>query len=633
MEEMRRPSAVFFVLACALFVLTSANPAEAANVAAVNGQMICPAGSTGDPSGSKTFTTSSSPSALNAYLQRVVMCPNACYNVKVALSFSYPTLSTPGSLTITTGAVNACKKSNNDPAAEDRGCSKGQTSPTVFASSPAIPTKLSTPQSVGPKSRCDPAVAQTISAFGQGDIEGGFNSLANLEDPNTTLDLSAKQTAAPVNLGTAAGSGQVAQELSIGAGIPLSQAQELVASNPQGAVAAVNAISKGDPAVIQTTMTALNLDPSLANTVDLQAKIAANNNLPQPDQPPQNGDPSATFDPAAGATTGLPTQCGVSGLAGNFMLAESKCGANTYSATTNVIGPYQFLCSTWQNYANATGNGQYSDCSNANDPVISSQVVNAMNDMYTQKYGDTCTGAGLTLSSCLYAIHVFGEGGFNKMLNAYSADPNASAAVLQNVLGSSAFNNNLSIFRNGGTVAGVFAELDARLTGTTVIGNYVASPFSGILSSSNNGGYIAAGYTGYSPSPFANVTPTGYPTGGTVGGVQTASTQPLTSSALPTTAAQGASLPIQQPQPVATIIAQPNPVSTGSPVTVSWSSVGMQTQTPCRLSLGSAALAQANEGSMRVPTTASSTNPLVFSLQCTAASGASVSQTASVPLR
>jgi len=180
-------------------------------------------------------------------------------------------------------------------------------------------------------------------------------------------------------------------------------------------------------------------------------------------------DSSTPRDTVQGAAPTIPSggdvqvgNCGIPTLAGNFMRAESNCGEQNSNPLSSVQGPLHYLCSTWQSYVQMTGVGN-SDCRYRNDPVMSTQVTNAANTLFTQRYGSSCTGAGLTLSSCLYSIHVFGEGGFKKMFTAYRMDPGASASILRGALGSAAYDNNKSIFTNGGTVAGTFAELDRRL--------------------------------------------------------------------------------------------------------------------------------------------------------------------------
>ncbi|OGG77185.1 hypothetical protein A3F56_05150 [Candidatus Kaiserbacteria bacterium RIFCSPHIGHO2_12_FULL_55_13] len=85
--------------------------------------------------------------------------------------------------------------------------------------------------------------------------------------------------------------------------------------------------------------------------------------------------------------------------------------------------------------------------------------------------------------------------------------------------------------------------------------------------------------------------------------------------------------------PVATLIAQPQTVFKDSPLTVSWSTVGMRADQQCIVLVQSgntpARLAQGNEGSKTIAATPSGT--LTFTLQCLAIlGGQQVTKTASV---
>ncbi len=88
-------------------------------------------------------------------------------------------------------------------------------------------------------------------------------------------------------------------------------------------------------------------------------------------------------------------------------------------------------------------------------------------------------------------------------------------------------------------------------------------------------------------------------------------------------------------QPLAFILVQPSIVSAGRSVVVSWTSVGMSTQSPCQLTGSTSTLAQANEGSMPiiVPATAQSGQQLPFSLSCTTQSGNSFNTSAAATVR
>ncbi|MBP9757462.1 MAG: hypothetical protein KBD06_02590, partial [Candidatus Pacebacteria bacterium] len=314
-------------------------------------------------------------------------------------------------------------------------------------------------------------------------------------------------------------------------------------------------------------------------------------------------------------------------------------------------GPYHFLCGTWTAYANSTGNGQYAYCAYRNDPAISRQVMNAKMTQFGDQYGAQCTQSGLSLTSCQYAIHVFGETGFKRLFSAYQIDPNASAASLRGgALTRDAYDNNSSIFNNGGTVAGVFGELDKRLGGnsTRIAGiQSISSPITGFT---GGGGAITSGgspfsgaslfnWSGYSSSATGYSTPTGYSTnsGGGISSFFSGLFSGMTSvrNTAPTTQNQ-VQYPMQaQTQAVVSIIAQPQTAYVGTHVVVSWSSVGMRLDRPCVTRMVSSSststIANLNEGSTVVTTTEKGI--VRFVISCNALSGQAVTQTATLNVR
>lgn len=82
--------------------------------------------------------------------------------------------------------------------------------------------------------------------------------------------------------------------------------------------------------------------------------------------------------------------------------------------------------------------------------------------------------------------------------------------------------------------------------------------------------------------------------------------------------------------PQALLIAQPASVKRGNPVLLSWSSVGMSSQTPCQISENGQSLAQKNTGSYVVQTASLPIGTLGFVLSCTTAAGLQVQQSAFV---
>lgn len=430
----------------------------------------------------------------------------------------------------------------------------------------------------------------------------------------------------------------------------------------------------------------------LGITPEQLQKLATNSVRLTPDQQRQitGGDSTDSLMGGLGAQTtgwgspvqtqGIPTQCGVPGLAGNIMRVESNCGRINSNPLSSVQGPYHFLCETWQSYARVTGYGQYTDCRYRNDPQISTQVMNARLAQYEQSYGGACRSSGLTISSCLYAIHVFGEGGFQGLLQAHRSGSGSS--VCGWVLSSAACRNNASIFRGGANATNVFAELDRRLGNQSVISSVATGSFSPLGNFTQDDGFRSTSVMGASPfgfvSPFGSssytsglntIAPVGSPGGGAVsgGGQQTGgAVQPTqdgsdtrtkdTTKKTSGTSKTGTSTrsildrarsalgnlidavnpdenqdteTVSPVDPVSTIFAQPQTITRGDSLLVSWSSLGMSTDIPCRVLVTSGTvtslLAEGNDGSESIETDGNQPEGVwKFILRCTAQKNGSI---------
>lgn len=568
---------------------------------------------------------------MRSYLQRVVICPNACYDVHISLSFT----SIPPALIVTVVGVNKCKKSNDKPAAENRGCSKGQNQPAMEAKSDPIPTVLSVPKDTGLKSRCDDSVNDVINTFAQGNIESGFNKMSALSNPVGGYGDVPDLTQGPVNGNATLLAGFKA------ANVDDATAQAAIKKDPAAAAEYINAIKTGDQASLTEAAKKLdlNLNDNLSDIDQAAVKSATN---------PDNGStPSYQGAPGTGNNTfgnggqapAQQGQCGVDdAFVGGLAKIESNCGRNTYSATTNVIGPYQYLCSTWQTYTARTGNSQYANCANAADPQIATKVTtDVANQIYRPEFENTIKQLGINEQSGLYMPHLLGEGGASKFFAAYQQyGGDMSADQLRSVLGNTAIDNNRSLFYAGltpRTLDGVLAEVNKRMTGEGYVGGLASggSPFSGNLSY-----YGGTPVTyGVGASPFGSVNPISYRTPYGYGSPTYIATPQPIASPVPTGIGTPSSVPLPTPpstvqpgttsappsavppQPAQTLIAQPASVPRGSPVMVSWSSVGMKANALCQVYAGSLSIAQSNNGSFSFDTSAIAHGSSVqFSLTC-----------------
>ncbi len=650
----------------------------------------CPKGaSTGNPTETKLFVdgvTTDVP--IKDFMARKLYCPNACYSVRVTIARA--TSGDKEAMQFKVVGTNDCKDATKLPKDQTppRGCEKGQTQPTVIVDVPKISfslpiigeTVLLAGQTVGPKSRCSAVdilktvnnVFDKLGTRSPGTIKTAQADIDALKQtPNTATPLpnSAPEQTAPdptvaaqpaPDKPTPSTADTLAQTLQTKFGVPEEQAKALVASDADKIQAMIDKTNANDTAGAQAIAKTLNLnDDVMKNIAQMQPAQQTPEERPAEtpaatDKPNQN-----TFPQTAQSNPGLPTQCGTDGLAGNIMYAESRCAQINSNPLSSVQGPYHFLCGTWTAYANSTGNSAVSDCSNRNDPAISTMVMNAKMDQFASQYGSQCSQAGLSITSCQYAIHVFGETGFKGLYNSYLNNPNDSAfSVCGSAVSNAACSNNSSIFRNGGTVAGIFGELDKRLGGNgTVIPNINqnASPFTGFTS--------GTGFNTSNGSPFGGVNPffggtgTSAFTGGTTPSgngasygyrPSTGSYQSPLSSFFSNLFGSGTQAPVQTPaqqvpyqtpqnnqQAVVSIIAQPQNAFVGNFIVVSWSSVGMRSATPCTTYVvtnsGTSTVATTNEGSKII--TAGAKGLMRFTISCTTLAGQTVTQATAVAVQ
>lgn len=337
----------------------------------------------------------------------------------------------------------------------------------------------------------------------------------------------------------------------------------------------------------------------------------------------------------------LPAKCGIEGTSGNIMYAESGCGVQNWNPKSNVSGPYHFLCSTWNTYAQQCSSRYVDDgnCSNGyrDDTMISTNVMNCMDNNFTQKYGDRCTQAGVSINSCLYAIHVNGEPTFKNMLPILESDPNQSAGSLcGSIIRSDGCSNNFTQSMRNGSLQNLFAEYDRRLGGT---GTFVPGPTIAGATPLNNNNQpqivyvsqpsISSGSNGLG-SMFNNPM-LGY-------GLGSSLMSPFQNLFRPANAfpyhRQVAATP-PPPAPTLTLTVQPQTLVRGNPITVSWTSSGMSATAPCAVAQNGTTIGQGNAGATTVSTNATSTlSIVVFRLVCQAATNGQVfQQSASVLLQ
>ena len=599
----------------------------------------CPKGTAGDPSGPpKSFSFSSSATEVRSYLNRRVLCPSACFDEAVTLN-----LSTSG-ITVTIAAQNKCGKTELDPRGEDakknnRGCAKGQTSPRVVVKITGLKE-----QTIPPKSRCDASnLSRVIDSVAEQRLGEALAGLSALAAPVVGV-----APIAAINLGTAAGQKILSEQLATAFQITPDRAEAIVAKDPQAAIRAIYAVSQGDDAAIKAEAESLGLNANLADTVGLRAKLIKDGNLTDPDESGILGIGDNTFrDAGVASPQVLVRDVLYSGQGGCYAVSNShgtfRPCVMTQDQVAQVRGNIipQVASVYWEGNQRADGQPF-----NANalgvahqtlplgtqvlvyNPQTGQAVVATVNDR-----GPFVSGRDIDLSrGTANAI------GFNGV-----------GAVQTVILGSSMPTGTLGQYAS---VADAFKAYQAS-NGTIAVGaGDIASgvprntsPFANLFGGST-GAYMNTS-SPFSPPPVPIAQPAAYsqpqqttpaPQAGTSPAV---TPQPRPSTQAPTsTVAQELERALQDPASVragglmAHIVVQESEVARGSPVHVSWTSVGMSTTTPCAVRADSRVVARGNEGTSVVQTSAATRiGSLVFYLACTTPSGATFQRTAATMVR
>ena len=673
-------SFAFVALLCAPFV-TSAETQEEKFA------KIC-AGHTGNPTGSQTFKSTDADLAvkIRTYITERALCPSACYDIILVLKLEGL------DLTLNVTGTNMCKDPQPTQSDiknvytqlktpnESRSCKgdKGPATITVEA-----PGKIEPP-----KTRC------SEQATSGADVAAGSSGMTKENTAAYALQTKLAHEIGNVNVNTPEGQSQ------------LSQVLQKFGMSEADANARVDGAEKAQSVQEQLQQLARATTPEQAQSIGAKLVLPLSGDLKEqswlnPDKYASvitdqrqlqelrsqandlYGRSESTFPPNQGPqqqgnSYGLPVQCGVGGLAGNFMRAESRCN-QIQTSTTGCGGPYHYCASTWRKDACETGNCQYSDPSYRFNPEIATKVLDAKNAQYEERYGASWDAIGMPRSAGLYACHVMGEGGCKAFTSLYAQNPNASAELLRPYLGTCGaqwcYDINGSIYR-GKSIAGVGQELQNRLgAGGAVISTYATggSPLGGFtsqygyqgsytyggspLAQANPFGVYGQGYYGLSVPTGSSLNQGGqlYPYGsgvtyspygqmnsplGSIGGIfsllfsnlfNQGSGSGQSVSQLP----WGQGVPPITVTPSMSITAEPPQVSKGASVTVKWEAIGMSTGQPCVVyafdGAATSTLSSALSGSQSV--TAQNAGTYRFTLQCINAAGSLQSTTASVSVQ
>lgn len=598
------------------------------------------------------------PNEVEKFLNTNIYCPNACYDLRVLLTLTYT------GLQVDISAVHVCKDRNkapNDPAqGQKRGCAAGETQPRITISTKDVYSKVigfNLRDQTVTKSRCDTKAIESATK----NFLGGLQTVEDDPKGGESRMQSALDSlrARPDNVPVAAPDPNQQAEILKGFGLTDEQAKEAIANKPE-AVKALMACAEGGTCSSEQLQTAAK-DVGVALNTDTKdyiermkaewdQKNPEGGTVETPNAPQSTGFETNNSKPLPGGRYGqmfndlekkynLPE-----GYLAGLAKVESAGNPHVCARTSSACGLFQHINSTWRNDSALTF-GQPLSPSQRFDPELSAEVTAATAARYQERYGTLMAQSGMQPSTALYSLHNLGESGGQRFMSAYAQNPNLPvSAVLRPI----EITNNPSLYGNGNiTLAQAEQNMLAKMSGSTnFVRTYTGSPVGGY-----NGSYANQDSYRQFGSPFSYVNPVysypqmaaqpisiGSPIGGTTipssggsSGGQTGTIQPgQTGSLIP-----GLTQPVQTlPKAVATLIAQPkNPIK-GDPITVSWASVGMRTDTPCQVSAGGSFFAQGNSGTRTFQTkslTASTT--VTFALKCTGLSGQLVEQQTSVLVR
>lgn len=406
-------------------------------------------------------------------------------------------------------------------------------------------------------------------------------------------------------------------------------AERLAKEQPQNAQEYIRALASNNLEAIKASAAKLQISPNLA----------ANGGAITADSPPSSTDPPgrvAEGDKAPGAagfrppltdqstwTGEFPQQCGIEGDAGRLMRSESGCGRVTVNPLErSVRGPYQFMCGTWNTYARNTGNAQYScacdssgyyagQCTFVDDPYIGARIVNAQYELYRAQYGNLCTSVNQHWSTCVYGIHFAGEAGFQRLVQAYRANPYQplDQATVAGIFGSrDAYTKNLSVFQQAGTVGGLFEFLEGKMRndGRTTSTLYIPTGVS-----TNTGYSLNPGYASFF-SPQSSFPPSQTPVlMSPFAQAALFASQPIAQQNVPVQQPVQQK-PISHPPAQVSIIADPRLGKAGDEFTFTWKSSGVSPSS-CTLALaGSTTVPVAASGTQKVRIRIAQIYSLVF---------------------
>ena len=595
---------------------------------------LCPKGSGGDPSSPpKVFSFSASATEVRSYLNRRILCASACFDEAVTLNVAST------GITVTVAAQNKCVKNTLDLKGEDatknnRGCAKGQTNPRVAVKITGLAERV-----IPPKSRCDTSnLSGVINSLAEQKLNDALSRLNALSSPRV-----GEAAIAPVNIESTAGQKVLAEQLAIAFQITPEEAEAIVQKDPEAALRAIYAVAQGDAGAVKAKAEALGLNPNLADRVALNAKLIQDGNLTEPDDSGAPGTGESTFQ-----KPGILQQ-----LAMNPMPVSPN----------GRVDPVAFYAHAVQAARNAGLDG-YAPQRLVDLGFLKTGSAEEWGRFYTMiaKQESDFNINSSAPSECSYGILQFcpGQYGLRSMQDVRNPE-SALQAIVKVTQQGKLFQYFGSLQRPNETAQ--HASWFDRVIAPQVNGEVPYMPIKNVAENSYNDRSSAysspfSSITGAESrrpmsygSPFAQASPAASAQNSYTPAQATQPSQTVSQNVTPSQSQSESSTQsgvakqlqnaLQDPalagvagQFPANVVVQLAEVVRGNPVTVSWTSIGMSTETPCVLRAGTTVIAEKNKGSSVVPTTqATRLGSLIFTLSCTTASGTKYQRTAAVMVR
>ena len=644
MSAMRSSALLFFILMVMPTSVFAAAPTTAVS---------CFMKDAKNPSETKVFSMQNAPPTIAAdirnYMTNVSMCPSACWSEVITMNFD------ANATTITVKATPLC---GNQPSTPDTatklkiGCTSGFTAPRIQVNRTGTVKKNGESNS-----RCDTktVLASLNTGIAQGSTDAVLQKLAQNAASNPNL------------LSTPESRDQAAVVLKA-FGVSDTDAKDLVENNPDNTKALLQAFASGDQAIVQQAAdnAGVTLNPDLSNIESMSAQDVSNKfaAIYNPDQ-------KKAFDLLSNPTTGFtqpePLVLDATGQPTKPLLPGNRIDPGVLGSIA--ADAQKQVCSSVQGTCFVTKEAQFATMMNESTGNVRTIGDGGKSMSLGQVYLPTANGLLDKYKSLYGEDYVLNRTDIrNENLNPEwiaSQSVRMQALVLQQKGEQTGgdYNRILSAYNGGGYAAAIYGT--RALVNTNLLQNGNASPYwqaaynsagdsasngPAITNLSNN---IPLGAP-FSASPFGNVNPLynggqsytqqyGSPfstvsTGGPVSTGSPVSTgNPVSTGGVISTTNTTPVATVSAPaaNPVASIIVQPVSPLANNPITVSWSSFGMQPNNPCRVLIQDASstqtIKQSNEGSQVI--TASHPGTFTFTMQCLAIGGASIQQATSVSVR